>query len=115
MHHLFAGLAVGSTLAFCILVANSRAEDVKPSSAPVTVTAANADSMVEVALGQTLRVMLAARLGTGFSWRAAPNSTDTLTLVTSNVESNLSEPGGLETQVLVFRATKPGAGSLTLQ
>jgi predicted secreted protein len=98
-----------------MLVGNSWAADVKSPSSLVTMTAANTDSKVELALGQELRVKLPAQLGTGFSWRADVQSTDTLALVASSVESDLSEPGGIETQVLIFKATKGGVGSLMLR
>jgi inhibitor of cysteine peptidase len=69
---------------------------------------------IELSKGQNLVIRLPAQLGTGFSWAVRDTTGVTTHLVQPKVEDGTGVPGGVETQVFVFRPTTAGSGKIEL-
>ena len=81
-----------------------------------TVVVSERDSarVVTLSIGDTLIVRLQTQLGTGFRWRPGKSSRSLKMIGTGQIEPHVGDlPGGEETQLMRYEATKSGSCTLT--
>lgn len=111
-HMIVASLALGVASAVPAQAQDSSGPDLGP---PVVV--GEVSGPVELRVGQLLEMRLPVRGGTGYSWQSTGNVPACLQLVGQHRLPRLpgnEMPGGLEAQLLIYRAIAPGAGRLSI-
>jgi predicted secreted protein len=106
-------MAILAALGFLTLI-DATCPANQPSLEPLIVTSTDEATNVTLRVNQQLVVQLPAQLGTGFSWRVAPDSTKALAPLKVSEISAATQPGAPQIQALRFIATQPGSGTLKL-